>query len=86
MSMASSLDTIGALSKNVEDTALILQTIAGKDPQDATTSDQPVPDFRKALTPLRPVRTGTGGQGFGRQAEYEERKMKFYPFRFPLPL
>src|SRR3990167_3789036 len=32
MSMASSLDTIGALTKNVEDTAPVLQTIAGPDP------------------------------------------------------
>jgi aspartyl-tRNA(Asn)/glutamyl-tRNA(Gln) amidotransferase subunit A len=50
MSMASSLDTIGALTKNVEDTAIVLQAIAGKDPFDATTSAEPVPDYRKALT------------------------------------
>src|SRR3990167_6038760 len=37
MSMASSLDTIGALTKTVEDTAIVLQTIAGKDQMDATT-------------------------------------------------
>ena len=50
MSMASSLDTIGPLSKNVEDAALVLQTIAGKDPKDATTGDVPVPDYCAALT------------------------------------
>ena len=50
MSMASSLDTIGPLCKNVEDTAIVLNTIAGKDPKDATTGDVPVPDYRKAFT------------------------------------
>lgn len=50
MSMASSLDTIGALTKTVEDTALVLQTIAGKDPHDATTTDKPVPNYAAALT------------------------------------
>ena len=49
MSMASSLDTIGALTKTVEDTAIVLQTIAGKDPLDATTSSTPVPDYINAL-------------------------------------
>lgn len=50
MSMASSLDTIGALTKTVEDTAIVLQTIAGYDPLDATTSNIPVPDYQAALT------------------------------------
>ena len=50
MSMASSLDTIGPLAKNIEDLAIILNTIAGKDSFDGTTSDRPVPDYTKALT------------------------------------
>ncbi len=50
MSMASSLDTIGPMGKSVEDLAIILQAIAGKDPMDGTTSDMPVPDYRAALT------------------------------------
>jgi len=50
MSMASSLDTIGALCKTVEDNAIVLGTIAGKDVKDATTADIPVPDYSKALT------------------------------------
>ncbi|MBI1812403.1 Asp-tRNA(Asn)/Glu-tRNA(Gln) amidotransferase subunit GatA [Candidatus Peregrinibacteria bacterium] len=50
MSMASSLDTIGPLAKNIEDIALILQAIAGKDERDGTTVDVPVPDYRAALT------------------------------------
>jgi aspartyl-tRNA(Asn)/glutamyl-tRNA(Gln) amidotransferase subunit A len=50
MSMASSLDTIGPFAKTIEDLAIILQTIAGKDPLDGTTGDVTVPDYRKALT------------------------------------
>lgn len=50
MSMASSLDTIGALAKCIEDLAIVLETIAGKDLLDATTSDVPVPPYRAALT------------------------------------
>ncbi len=50
MSMASSLDTIGPMGKSVEDLAIILQAIAGKDPLDGTTGDTPVPDYRAALT------------------------------------
>ncbi|MBI3618899.1 Asp-tRNA(Asn)/Glu-tRNA(Gln) amidotransferase subunit GatA [Candidatus Peregrinibacteria bacterium] len=50
MSMASSLDTIGPLAKTIEDIAIVLQAIAGKDDRDATTVDVPVPYYRKALT------------------------------------
>lgn len=50
MSMASSLDTIGPICNCVEDMAIILQALAGKDPLDATTSEQAVPDYRKELT------------------------------------
>ncbi len=50
MSMASSLDTIGPFAKTIEDLAIILQTIAGRDPLDGTTGDVAVPDYRAALT------------------------------------
>lgn len=49
MSMASSLDTIGPICKSVEDMATVLETIAGKDPLDATTGSAPVPDYRSLL-------------------------------------
>ena len=50
ISMASSLDTIGPICKSVEDTALVLQAIAGHDPFDATTGRVEVPDYSAALT------------------------------------
>lgn len=49
MSMASSLDTIGPIGKTIEDLALILEVIAGKDTMDATTSDKPVPPYASLL-------------------------------------
>ncbi len=45
LSMASSFDTIGPLAKNCEDLAIILSTIAGFDPKDATTSHNEDTDY-----------------------------------------
>lgn len=50
MSMASSLDTIGPICKSVEDTALVLQSLAGHDPLDATSGSVAVPDYSAALS------------------------------------
>ena len=49
MSMASSLDTVGPLTRSVEDIAIVLHAIAGKDPLDSTTADTPVPDYHAEL-------------------------------------
>jgi aspartyl-tRNA(Asn)/glutamyl-tRNA(Gln) amidotransferase subunit A len=49
MSMASSLDTIGPMCKSIEDVALVLEVIAGKDPMDATTSEKPVEKYSALL-------------------------------------
>lgn len=49
MSYASSFDTIGPLTKTVEDAAIVLNTIAGKSERDATTPDKPVPDYTQFL-------------------------------------
>lgn len=47
--MASSLDTNGPMCKNIEDLAIVLEAIAGKDPMDATTGETPVPHYRTKL-------------------------------------
>jgi len=47
--MASSLDTIGNFGKSVEDIAIVLKEIAGKDRRDLTTPDKEVPDYLKFL-------------------------------------
>ena len=44
-----SMDTPGPLGRTVEDAALLLQAIAGYDPNDPLTSHAPVPDYGRAL-------------------------------------
>ena len=44
-----SMDTIGPISRTVEDAAITLSAIAGHDPKDPTTWNTPVPDYRQAL-------------------------------------
>ena len=46
-----SMDTVGPISRTVEDCALTLQAIAGRDPNDSYTWAVPVPDYRSALNP-----------------------------------
>jgi aspartyl-tRNA(Asn)/glutamyl-tRNA(Gln) amidotransferase subunit A len=50
VAFASSLDQIGPITKNVEDTAYVLQTIAGHDEHDSTSADVEVPDYLSSLT------------------------------------
>jgi len=49
MPLSWSYDHVGPLARTVRDAALMLTTIAGADPLDATTSRQPVPDYVAAL-------------------------------------
>ncbi|MBI4042958.1 MAG: Asp-tRNA(Asn)/Glu-tRNA(Gln) amidotransferase subunit GatA [Deltaproteobacteria bacterium] len=48
VAFASSLDQIGPMALTVEDLAIVLQVMAGKDPLDATSSPEPVADYRAA--------------------------------------
>jgi aspartyl-tRNA(Asn)/glutamyl-tRNA(Gln) amidotransferase subunit A len=48
---ASSLDQIGPFGKTVEDTAILLEAIAGYDPQDATSLNVSIPHYSKLLKP-----------------------------------
>src|SRR5437763_5072577 len=49
IAFASSLDQIGPFSRTVEDTALVMNAIAGYDPCDSTSLQAPVPDYTAAL-------------------------------------
>ena len=59
VAFASSLDQVGPLTKTVRDSALILNAIAGHDPQDTTSLNEPVPDYTATLGgDLRGTRLG----------------------------
>ena len=49
VSLGTSLDHVGPLARTVEDCATVLQAIAGHDPADAGSLNEPVPDFRRDL-------------------------------------
>lgn len=49
VAFASSLDQIGPLTKTVEDSALLLNHMCGKDGRDSTSLDEAVPDFTSKL-------------------------------------
>jgi len=47
IAFASSLDQIGPFTRTVEDAAIVLEAISGKDPSDSTSAPIPVPSFRE---------------------------------------
>jgi aspartyl-tRNA(Asn)/glutamyl-tRNA(Gln) amidotransferase subunit A len=64
VAFASSLDQVGPMANSVEDVALILETIAGHDPSDATSAPLPAPDL------LGAVGRGARGLRIGVPREY----------------
>jgi len=64
IAFASSLDQIGPMTRDVVDSALLLQSIAGHDPLDSTSSTHPVPDY------LATLRNGVKGMRLGVPKEY----------------
>lgn len=79
IAMASSFDSIGHITKTVSDNALILEITAGKDQYDATTTDTPVPAYRRLLEEKgRPATVGipkeyfAGGLDTGTQTVLDE--------------
>jgi aspartyl-tRNA(Asn)/glutamyl-tRNA(Gln) amidotransferase subunit A len=67
---ASSLDQGGPMARSAEDCALLLNAIAGFDPQDSTSSEQPVEDYTAQLAqPLSGLRIGLPREYFGEGLE-----------------
>lgn len=74
IAFASSLDHIGPLTRTVEDAALVLRIIAGRDPMDSTSADVPVPDYVAELSkPVRGLRLGVAREYFGEGLDPEVR-------------
>jgi len=65
IAFASSLDRIGPFAANVRDAATMLAVIAGHDPMDATSSEQPVPDYAAVSDqPAEGLRIGVPAEYF----------------------
>jgi len=74
VAFASSLDQIGPLTKNVADSALVLNVIAGHDPRDSTSVPHPVPDYTASLIPdLKGLRLGIPKEYFVEGMQKEVR-------------
>jgi len=74
IAFASSLDRVGPLARSVEDAATVLEVIAGKDPCDATSSNQPVASYVESLKrPVSGLRIGVPEEYFGEGLNAEVR-------------
>lgn len=49
VAFASSLDQAGPIARTVRDSAILLRSMAGHDPKDATSVDRPVPNYEAAV-------------------------------------
>ena len=66
LAMASSLDRIGPITRNVEDAARVLQIIAGHDEKDSTTVETVVPDYvKESQRPVSGLQIGIAESFFG---------------------
>lgn len=78
MAMASSLDQIGPLTKNVYDAALVLNSISGQDIFDSTTVPNRVPNFTENLDKkIKGLKVGVPKEFFGEGLDNEvQEKIK----------
>ncbi|HZQ19399.1 MAG TPA: Asp-tRNA(Asn)/Glu-tRNA(Gln) amidotransferase subunit GatA [Terriglobales bacterium] len=74
IAFASSLDHVGPFGKTVKDAALMLRTIAGRDPMDSTSAEVPVPDYVAELDkPIAGMKVGVAKEYFGEGLDAEVR-------------
>lgn len=75
VAFASSLDQIGPVALDVRGVAELLGAIAGRDPRDSTSVDEPVPDYVALLDePIGTMRIGFAREYFGEGLHPETRK------------
>jgi aspartyl-tRNA(Asn)/glutamyl-tRNA(Gln) amidotransferase subunit A len=75
IAFASSLDRIGPFARTVRDVATVLQVIAGRDPNDATSTTAPVPDYRSEVEkPVKGMRIGIPKDYFAEGMDQGVRK------------
>ncbi len=74
IAFASSLDHIGPFAKTVKEVALMLRTIAGRDPMDSTSAEVLVPDYVAELEkPVKDLKVGMAKEYFGSGLDPEVR-------------
>lgn len=74
IAFASSLDHIGPLTRTVKDAAILLRTIAGRDPFDSTSADVPVADYEAELAkPVKGLKLGVPKEYFADGLDSEVR-------------
>ncbi len=65
VAFASSLDHVGPFARNVEDAAILLEAIAGRDDLDSTSAFAPVPRYSEAMKqPVKGMRIGLPAEYF----------------------
>jgi aspartyl-tRNA(Asn)/glutamyl-tRNA(Gln) amidotransferase subunit A len=75
IAFASSLDRIGPFAKNVKDVAAVLRVIAGRDPNDSTSTATLVPEYESEINkPVKGLRLGIPKEYFGAGMDGEVRK------------
>ena len=75
IAFASSLDRIGPLTQNVQDAAVLMSIVAGRDPNDSTCADVPVPDYAAEIDqPVEGLRIGVPEDYFGEGLDPEVRE------------
>jgi len=75
IAFASSLDRVGPFANNARDVATVLQVIAGRDPNDSTSTTVPVPDYAAEIAkPVAGLRIGIPREYFGAGMDGEVRK------------
>jgi len=76
IAFASSLDQGGPMVRTAEDAALMLNVMAGFDPRDSTSVDEPVPDYTKSLNnDLKGLRIGLPKEYFSKGLSSEVAKV-----------
>jgi len=74
VAFGSSLDQIGPIATDVRGLARLLGVIAGRDPRDSTSVDEPAPDYEAALdAPPEKIRIGIAAEYFGEGLHPEVR-------------
>ncbi len=75
VAFASSLDQIGPITRDVRDTAILMNLICGHDPKDSTSLNVPVPDYTQALVnDIKGMKIGIPKEYFGEGIDLEVRR------------